>query len=249
MALFRDAPVLCGHRGSGRGIVDGHRENTIGSCLAAVAAGVPWLEIDARLTGDRALVVRHDPRLEDGRFVADLTADETQAAGVERLEDLLDALPPGVGVDLEVKSGIEDALRPRAETTAAVTARLALRERERRPVLLTSFDASALAIFAEHAPGVPTGLLTWTRFPLRKAIPAAVHLGAQVVAPQYHSFPLPATPAEAMERPLHDVVRVAHDAGLEIVAWCPPAGEQELLAAAGVDCIIIDDVPSRLARF
>lgn len=32
--------MLCGHRGSGRGIVGGHRENTLGSFRAAVAAGL-----------------------------------------------------------------------------------------------------------------------------------------------------------------------------------------------------------------
>lgn len=246
MALFPDPPVLCGHRGCGRGVVGGHPENTLGSCLAAVAWGLRWLEVDCRLNADGVLVARHDPRVEDGRFVAELGTAETDALGLLRLEDLFEALPREVGVDLEVKTAIEDALRPRDETTGALAADLAERARRSgRPLLLSSFDPSALVISRERHPGLPVGLLTWTRFPLRKAIPAAVHLGAQVVAPQFASFPLPGTPAAAMERDLPHAVDVAHRAGLEVVAWCPRPPEEALLAAAGVDCIIVDDVLDR----
>lgn len=227
-------------------MVGGHAENTLGSCLAAVKWGLRWLEIDCRLTADGALVARHDPRLQDGRFVADLTARETDAQGLMRLEDMLEALPLEVGIDLEVKTSLEDALRSREKTTASAASDLCARAMAAgRPMLLTSFDASVLLISRERHPELPVGLLTWTRFPLRKSIPAAVHLGAQVVAPQFASFPLPGTPAVTMERDLDHAVGVAHEAGLEIVAWCPPPPEEALLAAAGVDCIIVDDVLAR----
>lgn len=221
-------------------------ENTLDSCLAAVAAGLRWVEVDCRLTADGVLVARHDPRTDDGRFVADLPAAETDALGLLRLEHLFEALPGEVGVDLEVKTSLEDALRPRGETTGALAADLAGRVHGTgRPILLSSFDASVLMIAAERRPAVPRGLLTWTRFPLRKAIPAAVHLGAQVVAPQFASFPLEGAPAAVMERGLEHAIEVAHRAGLEVVAWCPPPPEEALLAAAGVDCIIVDEVLSR----
>jgi glycerophosphoryl diester phosphodiesterase len=84
VAVFADTPVLCGHRGSGRGIVDGRRENTLESYRAAVAHGLRWVEVDARVTADDVLVARHDPVTDDGRFVADLTAAETDAAGLTR---------------------------------------------------------------------------------------------------------------------------------------------------------------------
>jgi len=188
----------------------------------------------------------HDPRLEDGRFVADVTAREADAEGLMRLEDMFDALPSEIGIDLEVKTSLEDALRSRENTTGAAASDLCARATAAgRPVLLTSFDASALLISRERHPEIPVGLLTWTRFPLRKAIPAAVHLGAQVVAPQFASFPLPGTPALDLERDLAHLIDVAHRAGLEVVAWCPPPPEEALLAAAGVDCIIVDDVLGR----
>jgi glycerophosphoryl diester phosphodiesterase len=43
-------------------------------------------------------------------------------------------------------------------------------------------------------------------------------------------------------------VRVAHEAGLQVVAWCPQPDEEEAFAQAGVDCLVVDDAPAALAR-
>jgi glycerophosphoryl diester phosphodiesterase len=237
--IFSDPPVLCGHRGSGAGLVAGERENTLGSLLAAVAAGLPWVELDARLNADGVLVARHDPVADDGRFVADLSTEETDGLGLDRVTDLLEALPREVGVDVEIKSAAEDALRERALTTAGRVAEL-LRALPARPLLVSSFDPAALLIVRERLPALPLGLLTWTRFPLRKAIPAAVHLGVEAVAAQFESFPLPGTRAEQLERPLEDVIALAHRAGLQVIAWCPPPDAARRLGDAGVDCLVVD---------
>jgi glycerophosphoryl diester phosphodiesterase len=220
--VFADPPVLCGHRGSGRGVVDGHRENTLDSFLAAVAAGLRWVEVDARLSADGVLVASHDP-------VPSLPAGELELL---RVADLLSELPADVAVDIDVKSSLEDALRPGGETTAAVVARLVADAR--RDVLVTSFDPAALLIVRERAPRVPTGLLTWTRFPLTDAIAAAAQLGVDVVGPEVGSF----ASASDVERS----VDVAHRAGLQVLGWCPVAAQAEALIAAGVDCLVIDDV-------
>jgi glycerophosphoryl diester phosphodiesterase len=231
--VFSDVPVLCGHRGLGAGIVDGHRENTLPSFRAAVAAGLRWVEVDARLTADAVLVARHDPVVDDGRFVADLTAGEADELGLMRIGDLLDDLPPDIGVNIEIKTSLEDAVRPRDRTTAAHVGDLA-QERERRRLLVSSFDPAAVLIVRERAPEVPVGLVTWRRFPLRKAIPAAVHLGADVLCANVESFSLRG------ERPAAWSVGVAHDAGLQVAAWCPGPAQAESLAAAGVDCLIVN---------
>jgi glycerophosphoryl diester phosphodiesterase len=191
-------------------------------------------------TADGVLVSSHDPDLEDGRPIASLSAAESDEHGLMRIEDLFEDLPPEVGINVEIKTAIEDAARPREQTTAALTADMLTRHRGGRPVLATGFDASAPLIVAERAPGTPVGLLTWIRFPLRKSIPAAVHLGMDVVAPHVKSFRLEETPAAEVAR----MVRVAHDAGLQMVGWCPNATELEQLVAAGVDCLIVDDVPA-----
>jgi glycerophosphoryl diester phosphodiesterase len=224
VTVFGDSPVLCGHRGMGRG----HAENTLPSFRAAVAAGLPWVEVDARIAADDVLVARHDPTLADGRLVAELSARDT---GLMLVPELLDDLPAEIAVNIDVKTSLEDALRPRERTTAALVADL-VRDIERR-VLVTSFDPAALLIVREHAADVPLGLLTWTRFPLRKAVAAAAHLGFEVVTANVESFDGDAERA----------VRVAHEAGLEVGAWCPAENERERLLAIGVDCLVIDLEP------
>jgi glycerophosphoryl diester phosphodiesterase len=221
VTVFVDGPVLCGHRGSGRG----HGENTLPSFRAAVAAGLRWVEVDVRRTADAVLVARHDPVTEDGRVIAAAPADELD---LMRLTELLEDLPAGVALNVEVKSALEDALLPRADTTAALVAD-ALTSANRR-LLVTSFDPAALLIVRERAPALPLGLLTWTRFPLRKAVAAAAHLGVEVVTANVESFD------EDAER----AVGVAHEAGLEVGAWCPAEDERERLEAIGVDCLVID---------
>jgi glycerophosphoryl diester phosphodiesterase len=227
--VFDDVPVLCGHRGSGRGVVGGQAENTLGSFRAAVAAGIRWVEVDVRRAEDGVLVASHDP----------IEPRSSSELGLMLIEDLLEDLPPEIGVNLEIKTALADARRPREETTAALTADLAAKASP-RPLLATSFDPSAPLIVRERAPQIPVGLLTWIRFPLRKAVPAAVHLGMDVVAPHVQSLQL--EPAE-----LAASIQVAHEAGLQVVGWCPDAEQRERLIAAKVDCLIVDDVPSVVA--
>jgi len=236
--IFADVPVLCGHRGTGAGVVDGRRENTLGSFRAAVEAGLRWVEVDVRVTADRALVASHDPVVEDGRFIADLTLGETDELGLMRLADLLEELPRDVAIDVDVKTSLEDALRPRSETTAALVADVLAGEAQRRRLLATSFDPAALLIVRRRAARIPIGLLTWVRFPLREAIPAAVHLGADVVGVHVEGF-------SAEWRPIAESVAVAHAAGLQVLAWCPEPAAEEALVLAGVDCLVIDGVAGR----
>jgi glycerophosphoryl diester phosphodiesterase len=206
--VFEDTPVLCGHRGAGVGA----GENTLPSFLAAVEAGLAWVEVDVRLGPGGALVARHDP----------LAAGE--GADLLRIEALLDALPVRVAVDFDVKG-----VRP-----AAPLASLAAREATRRRVLVTSFSAAALRIVRERAPDVPLGLLTLAAVPLERAIAEAAALGLQVVAPEVGAL--------RAEGALARGVATAHAAGLQVAAWCPRPEEAGELLEAGVDCLIVDGV-------
>jgi glycerophosphoryl diester phosphodiesterase len=234
--LFGPGPTLCGHRGSGRGTVDGLRENTLASFRAAADAGLTWVEADARFTADDVLVSRHDPIADDGRFISEITGAEADAMGLMRFADLLAGLPEEIGIDVDIKTSVEDALRPRERTTAALVADLVAGQT--RPLLLSSFDPSALLIARERLPDAAVGLLTWKNFPLRKAIPAAVHLGAAVVAPHHTSF------GSQLERPPARMVEIAHEAGLEVLGWGGSHERADELFAMGVDCVVVDDVPA-----
>ena len=246
MSVFGARPTLLGHRGLGRGTVEGLAESSPESIRAAAGSGLRWVEFDVRRTADDALVVGHYPSLGDAQFLADLTLPAAQALGAATLESVLTSLPAGIGVDLDVKTSIEDAIRPRTATTAALLAPLAAAEAQRRPLLVSSFDPAALLVLAESAPGIPRALLAWVNFPLRKAVPAAAHLGVEVVAAHWGSFEANATDRAPDFRTPEYAVGLAHEAGLEVMAWCPAVPVAAALFAAGVDAAVVDDVPRAL---
>jgi glycerophosphoryl diester phosphodiesterase len=248
-SIFAEHPSLCAHRGLGSGEVDGHRENTLESFLACVDAGLDWVEVDLRVTADDVVVCAHFPTTDDGRFIVEIPAAETDAAGIMRLSDLLEALPARIGVDLDIKSAVEDALRAAPATTAATLGRQIRPEVGRRPLLFTSFDPSALLIAQELAPGVPAGLLTWARVPLRKAVPAAKHLGFQALAAHVGSFSGPNENDRApFFREAAWTIDLAHRAGLDVMSWCPTGDALTTLTEAGVDCHVVNDAARALRQ-
>jgi glycerophosphoryl diester phosphodiesterase len=242
-------PVIIGHRGCGRGIVDGCSENTLESFLMAIELGVEWLEVDVRRTADDILVVAHDPAEPDGVFYADITGDQAGDRGALRLEELLDALPADIGVDFDLKTSMEDATRERTATTAARLAPVASREARRRPSLVTSFDPGALDITRELAPGVPRGLLTWLDFPIDQAVAAAGHLDVQVLASHCGSLRPDSSEPEPSRRPLDYVVDIVHQSGREFLAWCPGPDFAEELVDAGADALCVNNVGEVIATF
>lgn len=237
--VFGGRPTVLGHRGLGRG----PGENTRETLRQAVAVGLRWVETDVRRTADDELVVGHFPTWQDGSFVAHLSLDQARELGACTLAEYVGDLPAGIGVNLDVKSCLEDALRPPEATTAGLLAPVAEDLASRRPVLATSFDPAALLGLRAAAPGLFLGLLTWVSFPLRKAVPAAVHLGVDVLAAHWSSF----GPNSVDHAPVHaapkESIAVAHEAGLEVLVWCPGVERARELLQAGADAVVVDDVP------
>jgi glycerophosphoryl diester phosphodiesterase len=244
--IFGPSAAVVGHRGCGRGTVAGYRENSLESFLAAVRMGLSWVEVDVRRTVDDVLIVTHNPAREDGAFYADLTGAEARGGGVLGLDSLLEALPAGVGVDFDVKSSLEDASRVRAQTTMGLLAPVIRREARRRPVLVTSFDAAALGIARELAPGAPRGLLTWVDFPVGHAVAFAAHLDVDVLALHGGSLRPNKVEPEHLQRPLPTIVDAVHASGLELMAWCPGTTFARELIWAGVDALCVNNVPKIL---
>ncbi len=242
--LLVATPTLFGHRGLGKGTVSGHRENTVDSMLAALDAGVDGLEIDVTRTSDGALVVSHDPVLPDGRFLVEVDRAAASGAGLVGLDELLDAVPPGVPVDLDLKSVLEDATDRPAQRTDALLVPLLQAEVRRRPVLVTSFDPAALLRLRETVPTVALGLLAWVDFPLRHAVAAAAGLGLDVVGLHHGSFGPNRVEAGPVHRGAAVSVGVAHRAGLRVLAWCPEPALARDLVEAGVDALVLNGVPA-----
>ncbi len=254
--VFAAKPAVVGHRGFGRGVSGGHRENTVESCLAAVASGLTWIEIDTQRTADDQLVLRHDWTAPDGSRIVDRTAADLAGQGIARLADVLDAVPPEIGIDIDVKTVLADATDPKSRRTAALLAAALSAESRRRTLLVTSFDPGLLVRLRPDLPGVALGLLTWLYFPPQHGIPAAASLGVDAIglhtgslrpvaetasspgAAQKDANPFP-TAAEA--------VSAAHEAGLDVLIWCPDPAAATSYAAAGADALCVDDVPATLA--
>jgi glycerophosphoryl diester phosphodiesterase len=263
--IFESRPEVIGHRGYGTGTItrttaptatagdDGDgppvtgqapeavTENTIASLLAAVDAGLSWVEVDVQRTADDELVLRHDPTTPEGAFLIEGTAAES---GLPRLTEVFEALPPEVAVDVDVKTILEDAVDAPARRTGALLSPILAREARRRPLLVTSFDPALLLGFRESLPGVPLGLLTWLTFPLAHAVSAAAGLGLQAVGLHTGSFGLDRD--DHRIRPLEHAVDTAHQAGLEVLVWCPAAKDAPRYAKGGVDALIVNDVPGVL---
>ena len=224
--MFDGTPTVIGHRGCG----SGPGENTLESLLRAVDLGLSWVEIDVQRTADDRLVLRHDSTAEDGSFLVD-----GPGAGLLRIEEVFEALPPEVGIDIDVKTVLEDALDHR---TAPLLEKVLQAEAGRRPLMVTSFDPALLMRLS--GTGIPLGLLTWLWFPIGHAVAAAAGLALDAVALHTGSCD-----ANAKQRPFQECVETAHRAGLEVMVWCPKPEDLPKYAAA--DAVIVDDVAGTLA--
>jgi glycerophosphoryl diester phosphodiesterase len=245
--VFGGGPTLIGHRGLGCGVVSGHPENTLASFITAVALGALWVEVDVRRTADDVLVVAHDPAYGDGTPLVDQSAVQTDERGTLRLDTLLAALPAEVGVDVDLKSALEDCQRPPERTTAGLLGPVVADEAARRPLLVSSFDPAALHHLRCTAPRVPLGWLTWHRFPLEAAVAGCAHLDVDVLGVHVGSLPddprTGALDAPAVARTLS----LVHGCGREVLVWCPEPELARLLAEAGADAVVVDDMAVALS--
>ena len=160
---------VIGHRGAAARAP----ENTLAGLRRARELGCAWVEFDVRLTGDGALVLCHDGRLErtstgHGRVSAQTLAAirRCDAGGwfapefageiVPSLDEALElASKLGLTVNIEIKAD-----RGRAAATGAAVAAVLNRFANRLPpVLVSSFLRPALVAMRDLAPDIPRGLL------------------------------------------------------------------------------------------
>ena len=243
--VFGAGPALIGHRGLGCGVVRGHRENTLGSFTAAAELGMTWVEADVRRTADDVLVVAHDEGYPDGTRVADVGAAEADRRGTLRLRTLLERLAPGVGLDLDLKSAIDDSLRRPAQTTAALLVPVVAAEARRRPLLVTSFDPAALGLLRARVPALPLGWLTWHHFPLDVAVAACAHMDVDVLGLHVGSL-ADRGPGTVDPATVAGTLPFIHGAGRRLMVWCPDAHLAVALLEAGADAVVVDGVPAAL---
>jgi glycerophosphoryl diester phosphodiesterase len=243
---FDAKPSVVGHRGFGAGQPGGYRENSVESFLAAAASGVPWVELDARRSADGELVLWHDPVTPSGLPIEERTASELAAEGIVALDDVLAALPPHVGVNMDVKTILRDATDPVQHRTHALVADTLRHHIGTRRFFVSSFDPSLPSFLTDSKAligDVALGLITEQGFPAAHAVSAAANLRLDAVCLHTGTLLGRGSQAELADMRAERILQAAHLAGLEVMTWSPDPEQAVRLAKVGVDAVCVNDIP------
>ena len=221
-----------------RGYAAEYPENTLAAFRGA-AASADWIEFDVRRCGSGELVVVHDEdvdRVTGDEGAVGCTSWETlrdldvlgSGAGIPRLDDALDVIPPGVGVQIELK-----------ELGAAADILDALEDHD-NPAILISFSPIALQEAREADSDAALGYVlhdgVYGDAP-ELGIDTAAQLGCEAVHMYYDTGSDP------------DTVGYAHDRGLVVQTAVPEEGPSERVLetcrSVGVDRLSTDERPGR----
>lgn len=221
---------------------DGVAENSLRAFDRAITLGVDQLELDVRRTRDGVLVVYHDPKLADGRTLAEIDfaqlprlADGQQIPTLGQVADL--ARSRGARLSVELKEA-------GYERTAAfeLASRIPMAQVE-----LISFDRDSIATIEKFDPSIRTGLLEprlpeflrsspfygvsrWVMDKLdwHPSLNAAAKVGADFVSVEHRM----ATPK---------FIAAAHERELPVMAWTVDDPQRMAqLISHGVDGIVTD---------
>jgi glycerophosphoryl diester phosphodiesterase len=244
--IFDVKPTVVGHRGFGSGTTAGYRENSVESFLAAAASGATWVELDVRRSSNGDLVVWHDPRSPAGLPIVGQAAAQLAAQGIVALADVLTALPAAVGVNIDVKTVIEDATEPEPRRTHALLAATMRSYADTRPFLVSSFDPSVPVYLAgrEGLAGVALGLITSENLSADQCVAAAANLGLDAACVYTATLHLDRDEDEPVRGSATHTIELAHLAGLEVMTWTATPAQAVRAAAAGIDAVCVDDIPA-----
>lgn len=204
---------------------------------AAAAQGATWVELDVRRTGDGGLVVRHDPVDARGVPLIDQSLDALAAQGYLELGAALDALPAGLGVDIELKNLYGEPDFDEEQHLAGLVAAAVAPRLGSRPLLASSFNPHTLAALRAGSADIPLGLLLVPLVGMELGIQLALDYGVEAV---FAHVTAPDLTAQAFAQ--------AHAAGLQVMVWTVDDLTQAVfLAAAGVDALCTNDPAGVLA--
>jgi glycerophosphoryl diester phosphodiesterase len=182
-----------------RGAAEAAPENTMEAYRLAVEMGADAIELDVHLTADGEVAVMHDATIDRTTdrtgSIASMTMELIRGADagyrfeapdgsfpfrgkglqVPTLGEVLDWLPDGIGLVVEVKA--------REATAPAVEALRASRVRAAEAVSLISFDEHAIDSAHELDPGLPTGYLLVPSQSIDRALTYAVEHGHAAIHP------------------------------------------------------------------
>jgi glycerophosphoryl diester phosphodiesterase len=263
-----DDPIVIAHRG----FAGAYPENTIAAAVGSSLSNADAVEIDVMPCADGTPVVIHDNGLaerEDGGLTdaeglvwetdcETVTSAEVLESGetVPTFEALMDAVPPELGINIELKNpGSEDlefatdldgdALETRKDLWRPfVRDVLEIAAEYDNDALVISFYEAALAVTREIAPEVPIGVLPWDS--IEFGVDVAREYDCEAIHPPYDM--IQGVPffndGVYIDDPDYgdvDLLDIAHEEGREVNVYTLATWYQaEQLAAAGVDGLVAD---------
>jgi glycerophosphoryl diester phosphodiesterase len=239
----RQAPIVLGHRGYRARFP----ENTLLAFAQALGFGADGIECDLQKSADGHYVVIHDgdvDRVSNGRgAVGAMTFEEMRQLDFGRGEripeliELLDALPMGAYLDLELKGetlSVSDCA-PIAEILSA--------RADSAHLMISSFEPSLLRHFRRR--GFTVGLLVGAEL----ASQGALSLVTLIVRNRPRYINLPVQIMEGRGVPLaRALLRLLRACGLSILLWTVNT-TKEADALADLARIVVTDEVERIVRF
>ncbi len=211
------------------------RENTVDAFLEAKAIGVAGVELDVRRSRDGALVVHHDPAIDDvGPINECLMRDLPKY--VPTLADALLSCE-GIRVNVEIKN-IPD--EPGYDASGAFAHQVIDEIIDlgwRDSVIISSFDLATCEAVRQKDASIDIGwLLDW-----RRETAPTVDIVAQRGLNAIHPF---------FQRLDPTIVENAHARGIAVNVWTVNgASDMDLMFAWGVDTLITDDPALAASRW
>jgi glycerophosphoryl diester phosphodiesterase len=248
-----------------RGFAGVYPENTVPAARnAARHESTSMIEVDVVPTADGTVVCFHDDQLHETadsrgitdasgriwetstRTVLDATVLESGAT-VPRFETVLDVIPAGVGINVELKNpgcelgppgGVGSAVSESERWRPFVESVVDCLDSVDNEILVSSFYEGALAATHEVDSGLPLAVLvreslSWGLETARRYEAAAIHPPVNQIAGT--------AVAGSCGDPDIDIVAAAHEEDFAVNVWTLHSWDQaDRLARAGVDGLIVD---------
>jgi glycerophosphoryl diester phosphodiesterase len=230
-------PLIYGHRGASKE----ERPNTTVAYALAIAHGADGVELDARLTADRVLMVHHDDHDGDLGPFSRLSFDtiRTEDPDIPTLDEAWEAIGETAFMNIEIKCEAGEADNATPRYLADRVASWIDEHDAARRVLVSSFDPRITARVHAEAPKVLTGQLAGVHLDPEQVITDAASVGHRSV-----NLGLP-----AMEDDPASIVAAAAAAGLRVLVWTVNHPDDAVrLAEAGVAGIFTDVPDVMIAR-
>ena len=210
-------PLLLGHRG----LHVRHPENSLAAFSAALETGADGIECDVQKTPAGEYVIMHD------------RPDPSAAGRAPSLDAMLDSLPAGAYLNLELKADTLGA------SDCAPILESVRRRRHPGPLLVSSFEPRLLYHFKDN--GVPVGLLIG-----EEARDLGVIGALQVLRrlrPEYLNLPILMFEVLGRRR-ARALIAACRLMGFSLAFWTVNTEEELALVRRFSRIIITDNVPS-----